>query len=64
MNANAIQVGSEYFQHLNNIHVDPIVPHSVKMTAFQVGGKSANIIPGKATFSLICETKRMRQWMN
>ncbi|WP_010531822.1 amidohydrolase [Lentibacillus jeotgali] len=52
LNANAIQVGSEFFQHLNNIQIDPRIPYSVKMTAFQAGGKSANIIPGSATFSL------------
>ncbi|MFD2209615.1 M20 peptidase aminoacylase family protein [Virgibacillus halophilus] len=52
LNENAIQIGTEFFQHLNNIHADPRVPYSVKMTAFQAGGKSANIIPGKAVFSI------------
>ncbi|MBD1221283.1 M20 peptidase aminoacylase family protein [Virgibacillus halodenitrificans] len=52
LNENAIQIGMELFQHLNNIHADPRVPYSVKMTAFQAGGKNANIIPGKATFSI------------
>lgn len=52
LNANAIQVGTELFQHLNNIHLDPSIPYSVKMTQFQAGGKSPNIIPGSATFSL------------
>ncbi|MFD1040553.1 M20 peptidase aminoacylase family protein [Virgibacillus byunsanensis] len=52
LNANAIQVGSEFFQHINSIHIDPMIPHSVKMTSFQAGGKNANIIPGSATFSL------------
>ncbi|GGJ97067.1 amidohydrolase AmhX [Lentibacillus kapialis] len=52
LNANAIQVGSEFFQHLNNIQVDPRIPYSVKMTAFEAGGNSSNIIPGSATFSL------------
>lgn len=52
LNANAIQVGSEFFQHLNNIYIDPMIPHSVKMTSFHAGGESANIIPGNATFSI------------
>lgn len=52
LNENAIQIGTEFFQHLNNIHADPRVPYSVKMTAFHAGGKSANIIPGKAVFSI------------
>ena len=52
LNANAIEVGAAFVQHLNQIKVNPSVPHSVKMTQFQAGGKSINIIPGKATFSL------------
>ncbi|GGA65669.1 M20 peptidase aminoacylase family protein [Ornithinibacillus halotolerans] len=52
LNANAIQVGSEFFQHLNNIYLDPMIPHSVKMTSFHAGGESTNIIPGSATFSI------------
>lgn len=52
LNANAIQVGCEFFQHLNNIYIDPIIPHSVKMTSFHAGGESTNIIPGNATFSI------------
>src|SRR5690625_1011288 len=52
LNANAIQVGSELFQHMNQIQINPMVPYSAKMTAFQAGGRSINIIPGKATFSL------------
>lgn len=52
LNANAIQIGSEFFQHLNNIYLDPMIPHSVKMTSFHAGGESTNIIPGNATFSV------------
>src|SRR5699024_8170476 len=52
LNANAIQVGMELYQHLNNIQVNPRVSHSAKLTAFHAGGKSANIIPGHATFSI------------
>jgi len=52
LNTNAIQVGSEFLQHINNMYIDPMIPHSVKMTTFHAGGKSPNIIPGSAAFSL------------
>lgn len=52
LNANAILVGTEFFQKINNMYINPLLPHSVKMTAFQAGGKSTNIIPGKASFAL------------
>lgn len=52
LNANAILVGTELFQHLNNLYINPMIPHSVKMTSFHAGGSSTNIIPGNATFSL------------
>ncbi|MFD2044749.1 M20 peptidase aminoacylase family protein [Ornithinibacillus salinisoli] len=52
LNVNAIQIGSELVQHLNNIHLDPMVPYSVKMTKFHAGGDSSNIIPGNASLSL------------
>ncbi|MDQ0252709.1 amidohydrolase [Evansella vedderi] len=49
---NAIEVGASFVSMLNGIHLDPLVPYSVKMTSFHAGGESANIIPGSATFSL------------
>ncbi|MCP3032547.1 M20 peptidase aminoacylase family protein [Halobacillus sp. A1] len=52
LNDNAIEVGAQIVHLLSSIHLDPQVPHSVKMTSFHAGGKSANIIPGHATFSL------------
>lgn len=52
LNVNAIQIGAELVQHLNNIQINPMVPYSIKMTSFHAGGKSANIIPGNATFSI------------
>ncbi|MEK4200119.1 M20 peptidase aminoacylase family protein [Cytobacillus sp. FSL K6-0265] len=48
----AIEIGAAMVQELNRIKLDPMVPHSVKMTKFQAGGDSSNIIPGKAQFSL------------
>lgn len=52
LNVNAIQVGMELFNHLDHIKVNPRIPHSVKLTAFHAGGKSPNIIPGNAEFSI------------
>lgn len=49
---NAIEVMAQLVQAIQSIHVDPMVPHSAKMTMFQAGGESANIIPGNAVFSL------------
>lgn len=52
LNVNAIQVGAELVHLLAGVKLNPMIPHSVKMTRFQAGGESANIIPGKAQFSL------------
>lgn len=52
LNHNAIEVGAQIVNMIRQIHLDPRVPHSVKMTKFQSGGKNANIIPGNASFSL------------
>lgn len=49
---NAIEVGTAIVEGLQKIWTDPIVSASVKMTQFNTGGNSANIIPGKATFSI------------
>jgi len=52
LNVNAIQVGFELNQLIQNMNMNPAVPHSIKFTSFQAGGKSPNIIPGNATFSI------------
>ncbi|PIC64313.1 amidohydrolase [Sporosarcina sp. P13] len=49
---NAIEVGASLVQALQSIHCNPMVSHTAKMTMFQAGGDSANIIPGTAKFSL------------
>ncbi|MGG0286743.1 M20 peptidase aminoacylase family protein [Peribacillus butanolivorans] len=49
---NAIEIGASFVTLLNNIHLNPSIPFSAKMTKFFAGGESSNIIPGKATFSL------------
>jgi amidohydrolase len=52
LGANAIEVGAALVQHLQGIHLDPMIPYSVKMTKFMAGGENSNIIPGSAEFSL------------
>jgi len=49
---NAIEVGASLVSGLQSIHCNPIISHTAKMTMFQAGGESANIIPGNAKFSL------------
>jgi len=49
---NAIEVGSAIIEGLQKIWTDPNVSSSVKVTQFNAGGTSTNIIPGKATFSI------------
>src|SRR5699024_7487626 len=45
LNRSAIEVGSSLVQLINNIQLDPTIPHSAKVTKFIAGGKNANIIP-------------------
>ncbi|MBS4174568.1 M20 peptidase aminoacylase family protein [Bacillus sp. FJAT-49736] len=52
LGTNAIEVAASLIHELAYIHIDPMIPHSVKMTKLHAGGESANIIPGQATFSL------------
>ncbi len=52
LGVNAIEVGFSLNQHLQQIHLNPMIPFSVKLTKFQAGGKSSNTIPGSAQFSL------------
>lgn len=48
LNHNAIEVGTDIVNMLSKIHINPMIPSSVKMTRFLSGGKSLNIIPGIA----------------
>lgn len=52
LNKNAIDIGAEIIHMMKGIHLNPRIPYSVKVTSFHSGGKSSNIIPGTATFSL------------
>ncbi|WP_103108172.1 M20 peptidase aminoacylase family protein [Brevibacillus reuszeri] len=52
LGVNAIEVVSTIVEQLKGIHLDPLVPYSVKMTQLSAGGKNSNIIPGSAQFLL------------
>ncbi|CAD2072076.1 M20 peptidase aminoacylase family protein [Phocicoccus pinnipedialis] len=52
LNHNVIEIGSDLLNMLSSIHVNPMVPSSIKMTKFHAGGKSLNIIPGSAEFGI------------
>lgn len=52
LGTNAIEVAASIVGELKGIHLDPLVPYSVKMTQLSSGGKSTNIIPGSARFHL------------
>jgi amidohydrolase len=49
---NVIEVASAIVAALNQIHMNPVVPATVKMTMLQAGGENANIIPDRALFAL------------
>lgn len=49
---NAIEIGHHILNALNMIHLDPRIPHSLKVTRFISGGKNTNIIPGKAALAV------------
>ena len=49
---NAIEVGAQLVQAIQGIYLDPMMSYSAKLTKFQAGGESANIIPGNAEFSI------------
>jgi len=49
---NAVEVGTYIVNAIQTIHLDPTVPHSAKVTRFQAGDRSTNIIPGSATLAV------------
>lgn len=46
LNHNAIEVASEMITHISNIHINPQIPASAKVTQINTMGNSINIIPG------------------
>lgn len=52
LGVNAIEVAGAIISGIGQIHLNPMVPATVKMTMLQAGGESYNIIPDKARFAL------------
>jgi len=49
---NVIEAAAAIVQGLGAIHLNPVVPATVKMTMLKAGGENYNIIPDRATFAL------------
>jgi amidohydrolase len=49
---NPIEVAFAIHGAIESIHLNPMIPYTVKMTRIEAGGKSANVIPDTANFSL------------
>lgn len=58
---NPIEVLIACAQAVNTLHVNPMVPHSAKLTQVHAGGKSTNVIPERAefTFDLRAQTNQV-----
>lgn len=52
LGASAVEAAAMFVQMLNAIHLAPDVPYSAKMTQLNTGAGSANIIAGRADFTL------------
>ena len=52
LGVNAIEVASSLIQEMSNIHIDPQIPASIKMTGIHAGGPNGNTIPDRAEFTL------------
>jgi amidohydrolase len=52
LGTSAVEIVAALVQMLNGIHLDPSIPYSIKVTQFNTGGGSSNIIAGSAKFSL------------
>ncbi|MDR3230582.1 MAG: amidohydrolase [Synergistaceae bacterium] len=48
LGANAAEAAAAAVFAINSVHVDPLVPHSAKVTMIRCGGNSLNVIPEKA----------------
>jgi amidohydrolase len=57
LGVNCADAAAAVVQAINSIHMDPLVPYSVKVTKIQIGGGPPNIIPdrGEMAFDLRCQ---------
>lgn len=54
---NAIEIGASLVNALQSIHINPMIPSSIKLTKFHAGS-AANIIPGKAEFAIDARSQK------
>lgn len=54
---NAIEIGASLVNAIQSIHIDPLIPSSIKLTKFQAGA-AANVIPGKAEFCIDARSQK------
>ncbi|HZW83160.1 MAG TPA: M20 peptidase aminoacylase family protein [Candidatus Deferrimicrobium sp.] len=54
---NVIEVGASLVKELAQVHTDPQIPASIKMTRFIAGDKGSNVIPANAEFSVDIRTQ-------
>ncbi len=52
LGVNVIEAAAAILHGLGTIHLNPMVPATVKMTMLKAGGENYNIIPDRATFAL------------
>ncbi len=58
LGVNAIDAAAAIIQAVNAIHVDPVVPATVKTTKIQGGGPASNAIPEKASLTFDLRTQK------
>ena len=49
---NAIDAAAAVVHAINAIHMNPVVPHSIKVTQLAAGGPATNVIPDKADLAI------------
>jgi amidohydrolase len=52
LGVNAVEAAAAAVFAVNSVHVDPLVPHSAKVTMLRSGGSSLNVIPEKAEMAV------------
>ena len=61
---NSIEIAASLVQLLQSMHLDPLIPSSVKMTRLIAGSENGNVIPGYAQFTLDLRAQTNQQMKN
>lgn len=61
---NSIEIAVSLVQLLQSMHLDPLIPSSVKMTRLIAGSENGNVIPGYAQFTLDLRAQTNQQMKN